>query len=145
MPTTLSAEPLRATFRIPKRKKHVPAVRARVRETLAAWGLERLVPDVELVSSELVTNAVVHCRVSFAEVEVTLHVDWGELVLEVSDPDRARLPQLGQYCPEGDEEGGRGLLLVAALSESWGCRELKFGKCVWARFRADRDTAEDST
>ncbi|MEW1718408.1 ATP-binding protein [Streptomyces sp. NPDC093109] len=143
MPTTLSAEPLRATFRIPKRKKHVPAVRARVRETLAAWGLERLTPEVELVACELVTNAVVHCRVSFAEVEVTLHVDWGELVLEVSDPDRTRLPQLGAGCPE-DGEGGRGLLLVAALSESWGCRELEYGKCVWARFEADRDGAGGS-
>ncbi|RDG34988.1 ATP-binding protein [Streptomyces corynorhini] len=145
MPTTLSAEPLRATFRIPKRKKHVPAVRARVRETLVKWGLEQLAPDVELVASELITNAVIHCRVSFAEVQVTVHVDWGELVLEVSDPDRARLPQLGECRAEGDEEGGRGLLLVAALSDSWGCRELKYGKCVWARFRTVREPAEGST
>ncbi|MFE4060374.1 ATP-binding protein [Streptomyces sp. NPDC059096] len=133
MPTTLFAEPFRDTFRIPKRKKHVPAVRARVRETLEKWGFEQLAPDVELVASELVTNAVRHCRVSFAEVEVTLHVDWGDLVLEVCDPDRDRLPQLRERCSE-DEEGGRGLLLVAALADGWGCRELAYGKCVWARF-----------
>ncbi|MFI6699180.1 ATP-binding protein [Streptomyces sp. NPDC050509] len=133
MPTTLFAEPFRDTFRIPKRKKHVPAVRARVRETLVKWGFEQLAPDVELVASELVTNAVRHCRVSYAEVEVTLHVDWGDLVLEVSDPDRSRLPQLREGCPE-DEEGGRGLLLVAGLADGWGCRELAYGKCVWARF-----------
>ncbi|MFJ1649075.1 ATP-binding protein [Streptomyces sp. NPDC088258] len=145
MLTTLSAEPFRAAFRIPKRKKHVPAVRAQVRETLIKWGLEQIASDVELVTSELVTNAVIHCRVSFAEVEVTVHVDWDELVLEVSDPDRARLPQPGERRPEDDEEGGRGLLLVAALSDSWGCRELTYGKCVWARFRADRDTVEGST
>ncbi|MFC9430409.1 ATP-binding protein [Streptomyces sp. NPDC056987] len=133
MPTHLFAEPLRDTFRIPKRKKHVPAARARVRETLEKWGLEQLAPEVELAASELVTNAVRHCRVSFAEVEVTVHVDWGDLVLEVADPDRARLPQIREGRPE-DEEGGRGLLLVAALAEEWGCRELAYGKCVWARF-----------
>ncbi|MEV7089771.1 ATP-binding protein [Streptomyces sp. NPDC093085] len=135
MPTALFAEPYRDTFRIPRRKKHVPAVRARVRETLEKWGYEQLAPDVELVASELVTNAVRHCRVSFAEVEVTVLLDWGDVVLEVSDPDRVRVPRIREDCP-GEQEGGLGLLLVAGLADSWGCRELAYGKCVWARFGA---------
>jgi anti-sigma regulatory factor (Ser/Thr protein kinase) len=133
MPTTLAAEPLRTTFRIPKRKKHVPAVRARVRETLEKWGLEQLAPDVELVASELVGNAVVHCRITLAEIEISVHLHGGSLVLEISDPDREQLPVPRLGAAEA-EEGGRGLLLVAALADSWGCRELEFGKCVWARF-----------
>ncbi|MFE9886389.1 ATP-binding protein [Streptomyces scopuliridis] len=133
MPTALTVEPLRDTFRIPKRRRHVPAVRARVRGPLEKWGFNHLAPDVELAACELVTNAVIHCRVTFAEIEVTVHVDGDNVVLEISDPDRDRLPLLRVGSPEA-EEGGRGLLLVAALSNTWGCRELEYGKCVWARF-----------
>ncbi|MFD8965231.1 ATP-binding protein [Streptomyces sp. NPDC059568] len=133
MPAALTAEPLRDTFRVPKRKRHVPAVRARVRATLVKWGFDHLVPDVELAACELVANAVVHCRVTLARIEVTVQVDGDELLLEVVDPDRDRRPLLRSGCAE-DEEGGRGLLLVAALSADWGCRELEYGKCVWARF-----------
>ncbi|MFJ5102443.1 ATP-binding protein [Streptomyces sp. NPDC088554] len=105
MSVTLSAEPLRETFRIPKHRRHVPAVRARVRETLERWGLEHLVPDVELVASELVTNAVVHCRVVLAEIEIGVRVDDGDLVLEVSDPDRDRHPRPGRGVPTTGRAG----------------------------------------
>ncbi|MFE2633932.1 ATP-binding protein [Streptomyces scopuliridis] len=103
MPAALTAEPLRDTFRIPKRRRHVPAVRARVRETLEKWGLNDLAPDVELAACELVTNAVVHCRVTFAEIEVTVQVAGNDLMLEISDPDRDRHPLLRAGCPEGEE------------------------------------------
>nr|WP_326611895.1 ATP-binding protein [Streptomyces scopuliridis] len=136
----LTAEPLRDTFRIPKRRRHVPAVRARVRETLEKWGLNDLAPDVELAACELVTNAVVHCRVTFAEIEVSVQVAGNDLMLEIADLDRDRRPLLRAGCPEG-EEGGRGLLLVAALADAWGCRELEYGKCVWARFAIAGESA----
>ncbi|MFJ2110998.1 hypothetical protein ACIOEX_03575 [Streptomyces sp. NPDC087850] len=61
----------------------------------------------------------------------------GDLVLEVSDPDRDRHPRPGEGCPD-DGEGGRGLLLVAAVADGWGCRGLEYGKCVWARFPVGR-------
>ncbi|MFE4371230.1 ATP-binding protein [Streptomyces sp. NPDC056835] len=140
MPAAHTAEPLRDTFRIPKRRRHVPAVRARVRETLEKWGLNDLARDVELAACELVTNAVVHCRVTFAEIEVTVHVDGEDVVLEISDPDRDSFPALRVGSP-GAEEGGRGLLLVAALSNTWGCRELEYAKCVWARFAITGESA----
>ncbi|MFE7568376.1 ATP-binding protein [Streptomyces sp. NPDC057539] len=140
MPATHTAEPLRDTFRIPKRRRHVPAARARVRETLEKWGVNDRAPDIELVACELVTNAVVHCRVTLAEIEVTLHVEGDEVVLEISDPDRDRPPHLRVGSPDADE-GGRGLLLVAALSDTWGCRELDYGKCVWARFAVTGEPA----
>ncbi|MFC7892312.1 ATP-binding protein [Streptomyces sp. NPDC057381] len=89
-----------------------------------------------MLTAELVTNAVLHCRVSYARVGVTLTLDGPELVLEVSDPDRDRLPRL--HDAGLDEEGGRGLTLVSALSETWGCRQDPYTKCVWARFRFAR-------
>ncbi|GGZ76279.1 ATP-binding protein [Streptomyces bluensis] len=125
--------PETATFRIPKRRQHVSTARQRIRKALADWGItDELADAVILSANELVTNAVAHCRTSYAEVEVTLTVDGPELLLEVSDLDRDRLPRPHDSAP--DEECGRGLALVAALADTWGHRQESYRKCVWARF-----------
>lgn len=125
--------PATETFRIPKHRRHVPTARRRLSKALADWGVaDELTEAVVLLASELVTNAVLHCRTSYAQVGVTLTLDGPDLVLEVSDPDRDRLPRLHDSGP--DEEGGRGLALVSALSDDWGCRQDPYTKCVWARF-----------
>lgn len=125
--------PATETFRIPKNRRHVPAARQHVRKALADWGITGLPADsVTLLANELVTNAVTHCRVTCAQVRVTLILDAAELVLEVADPDRDRLPRLRDSGP--DEEGGRGLALVEALADAWGHRQERYTKCVWARF-----------
>lgn len=124
--------PATETFRIPKHKRHVPVARQRVRKVLADWGVtDELADTITLLANELVTNAVAHCRVSSARVAVTLTLDEPELILEVRDPDRDRLPEPRDSAP--DEEGGRGLALVAALADTWGCRPEPYAKCVWAR------------
>ncbi|GAA3302119.1 ATP-binding protein [Streptomyces cinereospinus] len=121
------------TFRIPKHRRHVATARQRLHKALADWGVaDQLADAVLLLASELVPNAVLHCRVTYALVGVTLTLDGPELTLEVSDPDRDRLPRLQDSGP--DEEGGRGLTLVSALSDAWGCRQDPYTKCVWARF-----------
>ncbi|MFD4558877.1 ATP-binding protein [Streptomyces sp. NPDC058469] len=125
--------PASESFRIPKRRSHVPTARQRVRKTLADWGItDELADAVTLLANELVTNAVTHCRVSHSQIKVELTLNERELTLEVSDPDRDRLPQPHDSTPE--EEGGRGLALVAALADDWGCRQEPYAKCVWARF-----------
>jgi anti-sigma regulatory factor (Ser/Thr protein kinase) len=125
--------PFTETFRIPKHRRHVPTARRHLLKALADWGIAgELAQDVALLANELVTNAVTHCRVSYAEVRVTLVLHGPALVLEVSDPDRDRLP--APHDPDPDEEGGRGLALVAALADAWGCRREPHAKCVWARF-----------
>lgn len=125
--------PVTKSFRIPKHRSHVPAARHRVRKALADWGVtDERADAVTLLANELVTNAVTHCRVSYALVEVTLTLQETELVLEVVDPDRDRLPLLHDSGP--DEEGGRGLALVAELADAWGHRQEPYAKCVWARF-----------
>ncbi|MFD6323974.1 ATP-binding protein [Streptomyces sp. NPDC058442] len=121
------------TFRIPRHRRHVPTARQQVRKALANWGVtDQLADSVTLSANELVTNAVTHCRVSCAQVEVKLSLHEAQLVLEVSDPDRDRLPRSHDSTP--DEEGGRGLALVAALADEWGCRQGPYTKCVWALF-----------
>ncbi|MET8559203.1 ATP-binding protein [Streptomyces flaveolus] len=121
------------TFRIPTRSQHVPTARHYVRKALADWGItDELAERALLSANELVTNAVTHCLVSSARVRVTLVLSGGELVLEVSDPDRDRLPRLRDPGP--DEEGGRGLALVEALADAWGHRQGPYTKTVWARF-----------
>ncbi|MEU5087357.1 ATP-binding protein [Streptomyces sp. NPDC021356] len=121
------------TFRIPKHRSQAPTARQHLRKALADWGItDDLADGVTLLASELVTNAVLHCRVAYARVRVALTLNGTELLLEVSDPDRDRLPRLHDAAP--DEEGGRGLALVAALADAWGCRQEPYAKCVWARF-----------
>ena len=121
------------TFLIPKHRRHVPAARQRVGKVLADWGItDGLADDVTLSANELVTNAVTHCRVSCAQVKVTLTLQEPYLFLEVHDPDRDRLPEPRDSGP--DAEGGRGLALVGLLAHGWGHAQLPHTKCVWARF-----------
>ncbi|MBK3527051.1 MULTISPECIES: ATP-binding protein [Streptomyces] len=125
--------PSTETFRIPTHRQHVPTARHYVRKALADWGItDELAERATLSANELVTNAVSHCRVSDARVKVALVLCRCELVLEVSDPDRDRLPL--PRCPGLEEEGGRGLALVEALTDSWGTRQGPYTKTVWARF-----------
>ncbi|MET8949520.1 ATP-binding protein [Streptomyces sp. NPDC004393] len=99
---------------------------------LRSWG----VPDearetVELVVSELATNAVRHGRVPGRYFEVAMAYD-GEKTVDVEVSDAcARLPVPAD--PDPESTSGCGLLLVAALSESWGVRDRGVGKTVWAR------------
>jgi anti-sigma regulatory factor (Ser/Thr protein kinase) len=123
--------PSTETFRIPTHRQHVPTARNYVRKALADWGItDELAERATLSANELVTNAV--SRVSDARVRVALVLCRCELVLEVSDPDRDRLPVPRR--PGLEEEGGRGLALVEALTDSWGTRQGSYTKTVWARF-----------
>jgi anti-sigma regulatory factor (Ser/Thr protein kinase) len=134
------AHPRRDSFRIPKRRRHVPEARAAVRRILKDWAVDaELADDIAIVATELVSNAVRHCRVTLAEIEVVVSIRGCGLLLEVSDPDRGRVPAArAEGVPEGD--GGRGLVLVAALSERWGHDVRPFTKCVWAYFLVSEES-----
>ncbi|MFF7650595.1 ATP-binding protein [Streptomyces sp. NPDC007983] len=135
MPETATDESRRDTFRIAKRIRNVPGARARVSKSLADWGVSGTVADDVILSvGELVSNAIRHCRVTFAHVEVSVSLQGEDVVLEVSDPDGDRLPRL--RVADADEEGGRGLYMVEQLAHTWGYRNRGCGKCVWARFVA---------
>ncbi|MFI2409959.1 SpoIIE family protein phosphatase [Streptomyces sp. NPDC018947] len=121
------------------------AARAMVRAALADWaelGLPgsrqltgHLAADALVVVSELVTNAVVHAG---TDVEVTCRLEEsGTLVVEVTDHRPSRAPRGGEpVTPHEIPEYGRGLRLVASLSEAWGITYRPGAKTVWARLPA---------
>ena len=84
---------------------------------------------VMLVISELVTNAV---RQGDGVVKITLEVAEGTLLVEVFDSGH-RMPTLSESAV--DSTRGRGLQLIATVSDDWGVREELGGKTVWARLR----------
>lgn len=103
--------------------------RALARSALASWGLAHLLDDVELVISELVTNA---SRLGTpVAVLVSLRPADDEIEIAVWD-DGPGLPEPG--APDEEAEAGRGLLLVEARSNAWGWRPGRDGngKVTWA-------------
>ncbi|WP_244884216.1 ATP-binding protein [Carbonactinospora thermoautotrophica] len=114
--------------------------RRHTRDVLSAWGIERNAETVELLVSELVTNAVRHARVpdgavtylDLAEVRrisLTLRLRRDRVSVEIWDSD----PQPPAMREQSlDAEGGRGLFLVATLSKEWGYYHPPTGgKVVW--------------
>ncbi|MFJ7266934.1 SpoIIE family protein phosphatase [Streptomyces sp. NPDC099050] len=91
---------------------------------LSDWQLDDLGFVTELVASELVTNAI---RYAGGPVGLRLIRD-RVLVCEVSDPSSTQ-PRL-RRARETDE-GGRGLFLVAQLTDRWGSRFTRTGKTIW--------------
>lgn len=80
----------------------------------------------ELLTTELVTNALVHTE---HDAEVTATVAASRLRVEVRDL-AARHPQL--HVPIADDgTHGRGLVLVQALADAWGVKTHGVGKVVW--------------
>ncbi|MEV4612470.1 SpoIIE family protein phosphatase [Kitasatospora sp. NPDC049258] len=114
-----------AELEVPSDPAAVAEIRAWSSAKLAEWGLEELAFGTELVLSELVTNAI---RYGSPPVRVRLLRD-RSLICEVADGSNTS-PHL-KYAAATDE-GGRGLFLVAQLTEHWGTRYTPQGKIIWA-------------
>ncbi|MER6614198.1 SpoIIE family protein phosphatase [Streptomyces xantholiticus] len=104
----------------------VAAGRARelVTAQLSSWDLDELAFETELVVSELVTNAV---RYAEGPVQIRLIRD-RTLLCEVADTGHTS-PHLRHSTAE--DEGGRGLFIVAQLVQRWGTRYTPSGKTIW--------------
>ncbi|WP_149546734.1 SpoIIE family protein phosphatase [Streptomyces marokkonensis] len=111
--------------------RSVASARSFVRDTLQGWGFGDIVDDAVVLTSELVTNAVVHAGTS-ADL-LCLRSDDG-VRIEVADryPER-EVPLQGSPVNMGspDREGGRGLQLCAALAGHWGVDYTPTHKTVW--------------
>lgn len=113
-----------ASWTFPAESYAVRRAREVVRRTLLEWGLEALEDTSVLLVSELVTNSM---RYAHGPIGVRM-VRGSSLLVEVSDPlpdpprERSALP---------DDEGGRGIRLVAREARRWGTRHGPMGKTVW--------------
>jgi PAS domain S-box-containing protein len=115
-----------AAMAIAAEAQTVGEARAFVAAALESRGTDRtVVQRAVLLTSELVTNAVVHGR---PPIQLRLRHTARHAVIEVYDG-TAVLPR--KLRPTPDDEHGRGLQLVASLAERWGTRPLAHGKSVW--------------
>jgi serine phosphatase RsbU (regulator of sigma subunit) len=113
-----------ASWRLPPEPASAGRARALISAKLTEWGLEHLAFTTELIASELVTNVY-----RYAGGPATLRLIREQcLVCEVSDTSHTS-PHLRHA--RTTDEGGRGLFLVAQMTERWGTRYTREGKTVW--------------
>ncbi|MEU6229445.1 ATP-binding protein [Streptomyces sp. NPDC047042] len=117
-----------AEWSFPAEPGAVRGARTVVRGQLRSWGLDDVGDIVELLVSELVTNSLRHAAGPIGVRLVRPSDGAATLLVEVSDP----LPDMPhERAARLDEEGGRGLQLVARSSSRWGTRPADAGKTVW--------------
>jgi anti-sigma regulatory factor (Ser/Thr protein kinase) len=99
----------------------------------------QIVGDVQMVATELVTNAYLHGRPPI-RFELLAPAAGPELRVEVTDTGSGD-PHVEH--PDVDTFHGRGLLLVGKLTAAWGVNRTPAGKTVWAAFSVSRPDAVD--
>ncbi|MFE9453706.1 ATP-binding protein [Streptomyces sp. NPDC006739] len=133
-PLASGAEPPRpaGAFDLPATAAAVAAARRVVRALLSSWGVgEDVLDNAVLVTSELVTNALVHSPGE--RITCRLHGGTDRVRIEVEDQNRGpTLPVPRRSGP--DDQNGRGLFLVDALSSDWGVTVVpgRPARVVWA-------------
>lgn len=137
-----ASTPLQTSLVLGALPSAVACARLHARNVMYEWKLPSVADSVELVVSELVTNAVrastrpdgrpaYHAKTGLPRVRLRLSSDRVHVLIEVWDQD-PRTPAAKAAGP--DDESGRGLMLVEALCERWGCGTSPSwnGKVIWA-------------
>ncbi len=116
-----------ASIDLPPERSAAAQARRFVREVCASWDLvQEVIDDIELLVSELVTNAVLHAR-SAARLTIER---FGDCIRVTVADSSAAPPRLRDYGPEAAT--GRGVLLVDRLARGWGVDPADgAGKRVW--------------
>ncbi len=109
----------------------VPLAREFVRRCLREWGAAHVVDEAALVVTELAANAVLHADSPY---EVRLSRTAGVVRIEVADSD-VGTPEPQPFSAVAED--GRGIVIVAAVSASWGIDAQPRGKITWAELRPD--------
>jgi anti-sigma regulatory factor (Ser/Thr protein kinase) len=111
----------------------VPCARLHAKQVLWEWGLSAFSENAELLLSELVTNAIQASLSAerIPPVRLWLSSDRSRLLIQVQDTNHC---QPARTAADGQDESGRGLLIVDAISTEWGWHtdDDQSGKIVWA-------------
>jgi len=130
--TAAEVDPQPITFMLPGTPESVPVVRFHIRAALSFHQLDGYADNAEIITSELVTNAIQHaCADGTGMIRVTL--------MQVRNPDAVAIV-VEDSSPEGPvthpapdiNERGRGLRVVEELSDFWGWNPEDGGKAVYA-------------
>lgn len=120
-----------ASWSFPPHEHSVGDARRFVREALVGWGLDDVAELAVLAVSELVTNALVHAGTSS---QVGLDLTHTSVRLSVRDSHPERTLALVPERPDDAAEGGRGLMITAALAPTWGVEYTRTDKTIWLEF-----------
>jgi anti-sigma regulatory factor (Ser/Thr protein kinase) len=129
--------PLRSYMELGALSSAVPCARLHARHVLWEWGQTSLAEDAELVVSELATNAVSATQAieSIRPVRLWLFSDSSRTLIMIGDASPSPPSRIDPVAT--DTDGGRGLLLVEALSSNWGWYTTRMAgttKVIWAEF-----------
>jgi anti-sigma regulatory factor (Ser/Thr protein kinase) len=133
-PTRSDGHPESARLALTRSPSSVGVARRFIQGRAAAWSLPQPATDqLVLIGSELVTNAVLHARTG-----LTLALELRDGRVRISVTDRSQAPATLRHY-RADAFTGRGLRVVAALSDRWGVSAAADGKAVWAELAANGD------
>jgi anti-sigma regulatory factor (Ser/Thr protein kinase) len=132
------ADALSRVITLPPVPRAVRAAREWARQTLTRWRFAESAEVTEHLVSELVTNSIEHAEDGMSVIVLMMYAA-GTLRLEVRDHDPINVPLLKNPGPA--DTGGRGLVIVRALSDRWGVRLSDTGKSVWCEIVLPRPRA----
>jgi anti-sigma regulatory factor (Ser/Thr protein kinase) len=122
-----------ASWALPPVARSVVEARRHVRAMLTDWDLGALSDVAQLLTSEVVTNSLLHAR---SAIRLTIEHTAAGVRIAVTDESTV-IPALRPRSASATT--GRGLLLISRLADEWGTDVSEGGKTVWFTLRNDRD------
>ena len=130
--TAAEADSQLIALAVPSTPESVPVARWHVRDALDSHGLGEYAVDAEIITSELVTNAVQHlCDNGTQTIEVTITYAGSPAAVTIAVSDSSPHGPIRRDTTAGSEQG-RGLQIIEALSVHWGWRQEGGGKVIFA-------------
>ena len=130
--TAVEIDPRLIAFVLPSIPESVRMARFHIRAALGFHEQDEYADDAEIITSELVTNAIQHVRDDgTSTIVVTLARVWNPAAVTVVVSDSSSEGPIRRDT-SADSEQGRGLQIVEALSARWGWRYEDGGKAVFA-------------
>ena len=128
----IQANPRLIALAVPSIPGSVPVARLQVRAALGSRGLGEYADDAEIITSELVTNAVQHAGGNGTQtIGVTITYAGSPAAVTIAVSDSSPHRPIRRDTPPGSEQG-RGLQIIEALSAHWGWRQEGGGKVIFA-------------